>query len=40
MDSGGVEVAAVWASASAGGQHGDGEEFAEYGASAAKVELA
>ncbi len=39
VDSGGIEVAAVWASASTGGQHGDGEECAEYGAAAAEIEL-
>ena len=37
-DSGGVEIAAVWASALVGGQHGDGEQGGEDGAAAAQVE--
>jgi hypothetical protein len=38
VDAGGVEVAAVGASALAGGQHGDGEERGQDGAAAAEVE--
>ena len=38
MDSGGVEVGAVGASAPAGGQHGDGKEFGECGAAATKLQ--
>jgi hypothetical protein len=37
VDSGEVEVAAVWASALASGEHGDSEEFAEYGAALADI---
>jgi hypothetical protein len=38
VDSGGVEVCSIWASASAGGEDGDGEEFDEYGAAATEVQ--
>ena len=38
VDSGEVEVAAVWASAFAGGEHGNSEEFAEYSAAPAEIQ--
>ncbi|HET9258108.1 MAG TPA: hypothetical protein VFO16_23330 [Pseudonocardiaceae bacterium] len=38
VDSGGIEITAVWASAPAGGQYGDGEECGQDGAAAADVE--
>jgi hypothetical protein len=38
MDSDGVEVGSVWASTVTGGEHGDGNQFGEYGAAAAEVQ--